>query len=516
MKKLFFAMALMLPLMAQGVSLKTIQTGWKTKVINDVPTAGLGIMLERFDMTWPTAACGDACQVMQLGVAKKVLDPDDGYTVEVDAKNGYVESYTEGSDRQYMSACVWRRSNGHRLFAVVIGQPVDPEIEIICFYDYDPQKHTLTPEPKAIGDWVARTEKGKYSFKLPKVGKELLIFDHLDQLKHHFKWNGMRPVFDSTEQMADVTPDMFPGGLADDGRGPEETEPDGTVIQFDGEQYIRVHTAEQFLRSIISGCNILVAKNTEINLTPLLNNKAWWNKQNYYFKWCSEGQPSLTDMGQRISSEAVFDGRQLVVQNYKRMLIRGEGNSRIVVEPRYAFCIKFMGCEQIEIRNLTIGHTTGGYCEGGVIGVEGGWRISIQDCNLYGCGTYGLQLNATRDFSMYRSVIHDCTYGIMTLENVEFAKFEQCDFHHNREFTLVESRGSNVQFNECRFYANNATSPLFSFDREFYLQGCIICHPTEKLGTIDLADQSGAKNWFDPNPLNTNLPQRPVGPDWKK
>ena len=91
----------------------------------------------------------------------------------------------------------------------------------------------------------------------------------------------------------------------------------------------------------------------------------------------------------------------------------------------------------------------------------------------------------------------------MTLENVEFAKFEQCDFHHNREFTLVESRGSNVQFNECRFYANNATSPLFSFDREFYLQGCIVCHPTEYLGTIDLADQSGAKNWFDPNPLNS-------------
>ena len=39
-----------------------------------------------------------------------------------------------------MQACVWQRSNGHRLFAVVIGQPVNPEIEFICFYDYDPQK----------------------------------------------------------------------------------------------------------------------------------------------------------------------------------------------------------------------------------------------------------------------------------------------------------------------------------------------------------------------------------------
>ena len=513
---MIFAMALMLPLLALATDLETIRAKWGTKVINDVPAAGLGIMLERFDMTWPTSAGGDVCQVLQLGVAKKVLDDNDGYTVEVDAKNGYVESYTEGSDRQYMQACVWRRSNGHRLFAVVIGQPVDPEIEIACFYDYDPQKKTLTPEPDVIGDWLKRTARGDYSFRLPKVGKELLLFDAQDQQSIHFRWDGMRPVFDRAEPMADVGEGSFPGGLDDDGRGPDETDTDGTVIQYEGEQYIRVQTAEQFLRSIITGCNILVAKDTEINLTPLLNDKAWWDKQNYNFKWCSEGEPSLTDMGQRITSEAVFDGRQLVVQNYKRMLIRGEGNSRIVVEPRYAFCIKFMGCEQIEICNLTIGHTTGGNCQGGVIGVEGGWRISIHNCDLYGCGTYGLDLKKTRDFSMYRSNIHDCTYGIMMLNNVETAKFEQCDFFHNREFALVESHSSCPIFTGCRFYDNEPTAPLFSCDREFYLSGCTICHPNEKLGTINLADQSGAKNWYDPNPRNESMKPRGIGPDQKQ
>lgn len=66
MKKLVFALALMLPMMAQGVSIKTIQAGWKNKVITDVPTGGLGIMLERFDQTWPTSAVGDVCQVICL------------------------------------------------------------------------------------------------------------------------------------------------------------------------------------------------------------------------------------------------------------------------------------------------------------------------------------------------------------------------------------------------------------------------------------------------------------------
>ncbi|MBQ9667289.1 MAG: hypothetical protein IJV45_00875 [Prevotella sp.] len=175
-----------------GLSLSAIQERWQTKVIDDVPTGGLAIMLTRFDMTWPTAAVGDACQVMELGVAKKVLDDDDEYTVEVDAKNGFVESYNAGSDRQTMQACVWRRTNGHRLFAVVISQPVDPEIEFICFYDYDPQRQVLTPDPGVLGDWLARTARGNFSFRLPKEGKDLLIFDNLEQTTFRFRWDGMK------------------------------------------------------------------------------------------------------------------------------------------------------------------------------------------------------------------------------------------------------------------------------------------------------------------------------------
>ena len=326
---------------------------------------------------------------------------------------------------------------------------------------------------------------------------------------HHFKWNGMRPVFERTEQMADVQASSFPGGLADDGRGPEETEPYGIPIKFDGDEYVRVATAEQFLNALKSNAMILVAKNTEINLTPLLNDAS--NFRTRYRQWRPGGS---TEVGNQevLISEEVFDGRQLTICNHKQMLIRGEGHSGIVVEPRYAFCLNFKDCQQIEIRNLTIGHTQGGYCQGGVIGVDGGWRVSIQDCDLYGCGTYGLELQKTRDFSMYRSNIHDCTYGIMMLNNVEFAKFEKCDFYHNREFSLVESHSSTIEFIDCRFYDNEPTAPLFSCDREFYLTGCIICHPTEQLGTIQKADQSGAKNWFNSNPGNKNMNPRGIGP----
>ena len=309
-------------------------------------------------------------------------------------------------------------------------------------------------------------------------------------------------------------PEDFPGGLAEDGRDPVELATEGGTVTFDGQEYILVFTAEQFINALGTGHGILVAKDRAINLTPLLHDERQWHRGSHL--WRPEGATNVGD-AEAVISEEVFDGRQLTIVNHKRMEIRGEGNSSIVVEPRYAFVLNFVNCQQIEIRNLTIGHTLGGYCEGGVIGVKGGWRVSIQNCDLYGCGTYGVQLEDTRDFSMYRSNIRDCTYGIMTLQNVEFAKFETCDFFHNIEnaFTLVESRGSNVTFNDCRFFANHGDAKMFDFDREFSLINSQVYHPTENLGSINLATQENTI--FSENPFDTDILDRPnVGPDWER
>ena len=117
----------------QYCPLEDIQNGWRTKTIDNVVTGGIGIMLERFDETWPTYVVEDARSVLEQGLSEKVLDANVGYKVVSDAKNAYVEVIDDGSDMEYMSSCVWNRSNGHKLFAVCIGKPTDPEIEFACF-----------------------------------------------------------------------------------------------------------------------------------------------------------------------------------------------------------------------------------------------------------------------------------------------------------------------------------------------------------------------------------------------
>jgi hypothetical protein len=101
----------------------------------------------------------------------------------------------------------------------------------------------------------------------------------------------------------------------------------------------------------------------------------------------------------------------------------------------------------------------------------------------------------------------------MEMRSCQAIRFDRNDFFSNREFTLIEAMGcEGVSFKDCRFYANAGDSPLFGLDNTFYMSGCEIYHPTENLGTIDMADQSGAKNKFSPNPLDVNIKSRGCGP----
>ncbi len=183
-----------------------IAQGWERKTINNVPSAKLSDLVKKFNQTWPTDFATDAYNVMKQGLAEKILDDNTGYKIIYDAKNGYVEASDEGSDLGHMSACVWRRSNGHSLFAICMGQPTDPDVEIICFYDYNPNTKTLTPVPDILGSWP-RKGNGHIEYGLPQKGKELIISewtnDTFQLYIHHFKWDGMKPVFDYTNHIED-------------------------------------------------------------------------------------------------------------------------------------------------------------------------------------------------------------------------------------------------------------------------------------------------------------------------
>ena len=186
------------------VFLEDLDKQWATKPINNVINGSLGIMLERFDQTWPTWMLGAVRNTMEKGVDKEVLDQETSLTVTVDTKNCYVCVGDGGTDGEYMSACYWNRSNGHKLLAVLLGKPTDPCIEVLCTYDYDPQKKMLTPEPDILKGyrWGDKGEYNQIFCNLPKKGKDITVDDWSGDdgpVRHTFTWDGMKPVYSKTE-----------------------------------------------------------------------------------------------------------------------------------------------------------------------------------------------------------------------------------------------------------------------------------------------------------------------------
>ena len=196
-------LALFMPLSAQtqqnvpDYGLGSVCLHWAEKVIKNVPDGTLGMMLKRFNDEWPYTAVGDVMPIVGQKSSEKVLDDETELTVVNDVANGYVSIGDAGTDSQYMTACVWRRSNGHRLLAINLGSPTDPSVDFVCFYDYDQKTKTLTPEPDILTGRKAKVEDNQFSHLLPRKGKDMVVYEYegWDCTSHIYKWDGMRPVY---------------------------------------------------------------------------------------------------------------------------------------------------------------------------------------------------------------------------------------------------------------------------------------------------------------------------------
>ena len=256
----------------------------------------------------------------------------EGVEFIVDERNGFVRydiAYGP-AERSWTEFCYWNCNDGtHKLVAVNTGhelrfKPVQTECTGLTFYSYDNQTRTLTPaSAHDLGASIIVTPVVNY--RLPRQGKEITaVINAKDKpVNIVMHWDGMKFHQEQTQ-----APSQTAGG--------DLQSPTRMVMNHGVEEekeYIRVTTAEGFLNAIGSERNILIAADTEINLTPALNDAA--NFRTTYRLWMPDATAIIKGKS-CIVSEEVFDGRQLTLVGFKKLLIRGERNSRITVDPRYA------------------------------------------------------------------------------------------------------------------------------------------------------------------------------------
>ena len=100
--------------------------------------------------------------------------------------------------------CVWKRNNGHRLFAYVFQRMHGLSIsQIILFYDYDPDEGTLTPEYNELSKFTPSFNDSYHpiTYLLPRKGKDVVVNEYFmnwySSIRHIYKWDGMELYYHS-------------------------------------------------------------------------------------------------------------------------------------------------------------------------------------------------------------------------------------------------------------------------------------------------------------------------------
>ena len=177
-----------------------------------------------------------------------------------------------------------------------------------------------------------------------------------------------------------------------------------------GSKAVRVKTTEEFLNAVKPDAEIIIEKGF-YNLSDYI--EAFYHSSDYG-KWAADHPYA------EIREE--YDGCEIVINDVSNLKISGAGDysdTELVVEPRYASVLYFENCTNVEVANLTMGHTESGECAGNVLDFDACRKITVDGCDLYGCGVYGIGANSgTGDIEVLNSTIRDCSYGPFEFYNV--------------------------------------------------------------------------------------------------
>lgn len=249
-------------------------------------------------------------------------------------------------------------------------------------------------------------------------------------------------------------------------------------LDFEEYQYVTVSDEREFILALGSNRTVRIADRTTLNLSKILNDHDFF-MDNRHTNWIDGDMEDFHDYAVWIFSEDVYDGRQLTLHRVYNLTIQGGTDSKIVVEPRYACVFNLYECSNITFNNLTLGHTEDGYCVGAVLGAKNTNGISVYNCDLYGCGTYGLSAENSQNIVMVNTAIRECSEGIVWLIQCSQANFVNCDFYDNKS-GVDTYHCTDMKFNNCRFFRNLGV--LFNVDRKIMLDNCEMWQPEDSRG----------------------------------
>ncbi|WP_408070477.1 right-handed parallel beta-helix repeat-containing protein [Butyrivibrio sp. JL13D10] len=129
---------------------------------------------------------------------------------------------------------------------------------------------------------------------------------------------------------------------------------------------------------------------------------------------------------------------------------------QIVIGEAYSPVLNFDYCSNVRLKGLTVGHEVEpGYCSGSVLYFQGSSGVKVENCKLYGSGTYGIEADSLYNLEVENTDIYECTYGMLSLRNSGNLSFNNCKFHDCRDMSMIcLSSMYSITFENCEFTDN--------------------------------------------------------------
>lgn len=168
---------------------------------------------------------------------------------------------------------------------------------------------------------------------------------------------------------------------------------------------------------------------------------------------------------QYISKEELYKGYDYIIKDLVHFSIDAAQNANpsIVTESPYSNVLYFKDCQGIKLNGFTSGHKVEkGYCTGGVIYFDNCADANIDNCYLYGCGTYGVTISNSADIDINNTEIYDCSYGLVDIDDSVAIHFDNCTFRDSEIFTMFDMYNcSDIYFSNSIVQNNTSDNCAF-------------------------------------------------------
>ncbi len=159
-------------------------------------------------------------------------------------------------------------------------------------------------------------------------------------------------------------------------------------------------------------------------------------------------------------TEYGMEDRSMLIRQVRNLHIKAKNPGKAQLITSYAFVpvLRLEECRNVSLHGLSMGHDVQpGLCEGAVLVPVNCYYFAVNNCDLYGSGTFGIESDGSSFIGLYNSTVRECTRGLLYLQNSYTVHLENSTMKDSGGDHMVHIYASNdIRFEGVQFTGNNA------------------------------------------------------------